>query len=152
MKILLVFAAFLAVISNIGSAVESAELTRFAEEVKQSYEKRNSDWLLGRIDSNGVPNDVRSAQEAMIRAVWGNKKLHATSVEVLEFEKYKSSSAPGTFNSRKLRFISKPSHWVVLTAENEQAGEGAPKMNIKLEFPVVEKQGLWTIVGVTYQE
>lgn len=99
-------------------------------------------------DTNGIPAEIVSAQQQLLKFLWGVGNLEVASVKVFQFGDYKPTAAPGEFQGRKLRFVGKPTHWIVLHAESAKAKPGeesASKTSVKLEFPVFQKGGRWWI-------
>ena len=130
-------------------------LEGFSRLIRESYEKKDGAWMLKHSDTNGVPDEILAAQEQMFRAFWGIGGLEVTSVQTFRFDDYKPVAAPGEYQGRKLRFITKPTHWVVLKAQSPKLKDGKPnpvKTSVALEFPVIQQKGEWRIVGGTYAD
>jgi hypothetical protein len=130
-------------------------LQEFSQQIRESYEKKDAEWILKHTDTNGVPAEITSAQSQFLKFFFGFGNLEVVSVETFEFAAYKPSAAPGEFQGRKLRFVGKPTHWVVLKAKSpkaESSGESASKNDIKLEFAVFQKNGRWSLAGATYAD
>ena len=137
------------------AADSTNSVTAFSKQIRESYEKKDGEWMLSHSDTNGVPAEIVSAQEQLLKSFWGFGNLEVTSVETFQFGDYKPTAAPGEFQGRKLRFIGKPTHWVVLRAESpkpKSGEESATKTQVKLEFPVFQKDGRWWIAGATYAD
>jgi hypothetical protein len=133
----------------------ASSLQGFSIQIRESYEKKDGDWILRQTDTNGVPAEIVSAQSQFLKFFYGFGNLEVVSVETFKFVDYKPTSAPGEFQGRKLRFIGKPTHWVVLKAQSpktKSGEEGATKTEVKLEFAVLQKDGRWGFAGATYED
>ncbi len=78
-----------------------------------------------------------------------------TSVETFRFDDYKPKTFPEEFHGRKLRFVGKPTHWIVLRTappKPKSGEESAPKMGVKVAFAVLQENGQWMIAGSTYAD
>lgn len=146
----------LLMLSFTAAAADSTNsVAEFAKQVRESYEKKNGEWMLKHSDTNGVPAEIVSAREQLLKSFWGSGNLEVTSVETFQFEDYRPTAAPGVFQGRKLRFVGKPTHWVVLRTESpkpKSGEESASKAQVKLEFPVFQKDNHWWIAGATYAD
>ncbi len=137
------------------STNSTPSLQGFSKQIRESYEKKDGEWILKHTDTNGVPTEIISAQSQFLKSFFGFGNLEVVGVETFEFAAYKPTSAPGEFQGRKLRFIGKPTHWVVLKAQSpkpKDGGESASKTEIKLEFAVFQKNGRWSFAGATYAD
>lgn len=139
-----------------GAAAERLDsFSEFAKELRGSYEKKDGAWMLGKAEKDGVPVELVAAREQLMRSYWGVGNLKVTSVDTFAFGEYTPTGAPGEFQGRKLRFVGKPTHWVVLRAASPKAKaaeEGTINTQVKLEFAVFQKDGAWRIAGATYAD
>ena len=124
-----------------------SSLDQFSAQMRESYLQKDAGWVLTHTDTNREPAEIYSAQVQILKAMWGGENLEVRSVETFQFDDYKSTAAPGEFQGRKLHFIEKPTHWIVLRAESPKSTSG-----IKLEFGVYQKDGRWRIAGATYED
>ncbi len=130
-----------------------SSLQSFSKQIRESYEKKNAEWILKHTDTNGVPAEIVSAQSQFLKSFFGFGNLEVASVETFAFGDDQPTSAPGEFQGRKVRIIGKPTHWVVLKAQSpkpKSGEESATKTEIKLEFAVFQKDGRWSFAGATY--
>ncbi len=96
-------------------------LQEFSKQARESYEKKDGDWILKHTDTNGVPAEIAAAQGEFLKSFWGSENLVLTSVETFRFDDYKPKTFPEEFHGRKLRFVGKPTHWIVLRTAPPQA-------------------------------
>ena len=133
----------------------TSSLSAFSKQIRESYEKKDGEWVLKHTDTNEVPAEIISAQGQFLKSFFGFGNLEVTSLETFHFSDYKPTAAPGEFQGRKLRFVGKPTNWVVLKAESPKPkpGQESPsKTQVKLEFAVFHKDGRWSIAGATYAD
>ncbi len=142
-------------VSAAGNTNSPSSLQSFSKQIRESFERKDSDWIVKHTDTNGVPAEIVSAHSQMLKWFFDYGKLEVASVDTFAFGDYRPSAAPGEFQGRKLRFIGKPTHWVVLKAQSPKSkpGEEAEaRKDIKLEFAVIQKEGRWNLAGATYAD
>ncbi len=137
------------------AADSTSSVNASSKRIRESYEQKSDEWMLSHFDTNGVPAEIASFQEQVFKNFWRSGDLKVTSVKAIRLGDYKASAAPGTYFGRKLRYLGRPTHWIVLRAESPKpklGEESAYKTQVKLELPVFQKDGRWWISGLTYAD
>ena len=127
----------------------TATVQEFSEQIRQAYEKKDEDWIQKHTDTNEVPAEIVSESRQEMEWFFECDKLEVTSVEVLQFGDYTPKRpVPGEFKGRKLRFVAKPTHWVIVRGQCRTP----PNFGWKAQIAVLQKDGHWSIAGFAYAD
>jgi hypothetical protein len=134
----------------------TVSLQEFSEQIRQHYAKKDWDWIQQHEDTNGMPAELVLAQWQERKEIHGSGNMEVKSVETLRFSDYTPKRPlPGEFQGRKLRYVGKPTHWIILkTMTTVNLGGSLTNYATQVDFriPVLQKDGNWTIAGETYAD
>jgi len=134
----------------------SAGVEGLSEDLKVFYERGDTNALVARVSTNGVPPVLLEAmkQSLLLPVSFGKVEVHSS--RIFPVSEYKpTTGVPGVYEGKKLRWAVMPTHWLVLETGLQpppQADGGRLSTNIKLEFAVAEISGRWRIIGPAYDE
>ena len=130
-------------------------LKEFARNVASARARNDAAWMLNQLPSSRIPHDVLESYTDRLRRFFADRKLVLADVKLFRFPDYRPDSpSPGTFAGRKLKYLTQPTHWVVVETATPSPPSGSPSASgnstsasAKMECPVAQVGGRWQIVG-----
>jgi hypothetical protein len=137
----------LAVVSARAETNVCSTVNALATAITNAYTKQDVPAMSSLMYKEGVPPEIL-AVTTNIPWDFATGPLPVTNVQIKAFADYKPPMPlPGQYNGKALKWVPMPTHWIIVS-------QGKMKNEIRTEtqaqYPVAMKNGVWWIVGITY--